>query len=77
MDDCRVDFYQVFQNGILLATVTGTDNTFLVTGLTSSTQYTFKVEACDRAGNCSQDGPSLIVITLTSQQASSALSKSE
>ncbi|HEV8130493.1 MAG TPA: fibronectin type III domain-containing protein [Acidobacteriota bacterium] len=64
-----VTAYPVFQNGTLLAVVAGTVNTFNVTRLTCKTTYTFKVEACSAAGNCSTDGPSLTVTTLTAQQA--------
>lgn len=45
-------------------TVSGTVYRHQVTGLMPNTQYTFKVEAGDAAGNWSKDGPSVPVTTL-------------
>jgi chitodextrinase len=50
-DNVGVVNYQVFQNGALLGTATGTS--LSVTGLTASTAYSFDVQARDAAGNVS------------------------
>ncbi|PTA66507.1 glycosyl hydrolase [Deinococcus arcticus] len=48
-DNCGVASYEVYQNGALKATVTGTGAT--VGGLSANTAYTFRVRAKDSAGN--------------------------
>jgi hypothetical protein len=63
--DVGVAEYRLYQDGILIAFLAGTDPTSLVTGLGCDTEYTFKVEACDAESNCSTDGPSVTVRTLT------------
>ncbi|MGH8775185.1 MAG: glycosyl hydrolase family 18 protein [Jiangellaceae bacterium] len=50
-DNVGVTGYDVFRNGSLLITVTGTTHT--VGGLTPNTTYTFRVRARDAAGNLS------------------------
>jgi len=65
--------YQLFQDDLLIATVGGEVITYEVTGLESDTQYAFKVEACDAAGNGTTDGPSVMVRTLTSVEATERL----
>jgi hypothetical protein len=60
-DNNQVTAYEVYQNGVLRATVTGT--TFTVTGLTAATNYTFTVRAKDAAGNLSATSNNLIVTT--------------
>ncbi|MHC4153877.1 MAG: fibronectin type III domain-containing protein [Planctomycetota bacterium] len=57
--------YLLYQNGTLIDTVAGMDTGREVTGLDPNTEYTFKVEACDGEGNCTTDGPSATVQTLT------------
>ena len=61
-DDVGVTLYIVYRDGSPIATL-GITNTHSATGLTADTQYTFKVEACDAAGNCSTNGPSTVVRT--------------
>ena len=60
-DDRGVTAYKVYKNGVLEATITGT--IVNVTGLTSGTTYTFKIEAGDAAGNWSVNGPVRTVTT--------------
>lgn len=60
-DNVAVTGYEVYKNGALLTTVTGT--TTNVTGLTASTSYTFKVRAKDAANNYSAYTSDLNVTT--------------
>ncbi|MGW4378717.1 carbohydrate binding domain-containing protein [Kitasatospora sp. NPDC004531] len=60
-DNVGVTGYDVYRNGTLATTVTGTSAT--VTGLTASTAYTFTVKAHDAAGNASAASNSLAVTT--------------
>ena len=60
-DDVVVTGYRVFQDGQQIAEQAGTE--LLVDGLGPSTEYTFKLEAGDAAGNWSEDGPSATVTT--------------
>lgn len=53
-DDVGVTEYRVFRNGAKVATVTMTS--YQATSLAASTAYTFTVQACDAAGNCSAQG---------------------
>ncbi|MDD4237286.1 MAG: S-layer homology domain-containing protein [Desulfotomaculaceae bacterium] len=52
-------------------------NSYIVTGLSPGTQYTFTVQAVDAAGNESKDGPSATVTTLEPQTVTLNLSKAE
>ncbi len=63
-DNVGVTGYNVYRNGILLGTSTGT--TYNVTGLTAATTYTFYVSAYDAAGNVSTASTSISVTTLPS-----------
>ncbi|WP_169743918.1 glycosyl hydrolase [Deinococcus misasensis] len=60
-DNCGVSAYEVYQNGALKTTVSGT--TASITGLTANTAYTFKVRAKDAAGNLSAFTADLSVTT--------------
>ncbi|MBC5863513.1 M14 family zinc carboxypeptidase [Flavobacterium turcicum] len=60
-DNNQVTAYEVYQNGVLRATVTGT--TYTVTGLMAATNYTFTVRAKDAAGNLSANSNNLSVTT--------------
>ncbi|MBZ9753453.1 fibronectin type III domain-containing protein [Deinococcus sp. HMF7604] len=60
-DNCGVASYEVYQNGALKATVTGTSAT--VSGLSANTAYTFKVRAKDSAGNVGSFTSDLSVTT--------------
>ncbi|MHA0042444.1 glycosyl hydrolase [Deinococcus sp. PEB2-63] len=66
-DNCGVSSYEVYQNGALKTTVSGTGAT--ISGLNASTAYTFKVRARDAAGNVGSFTPDLGV---TTQAASTA-----
>jgi chitodextrinase len=61
IDNVAVTGYEVYRNGSLLTTVTGT--TTSVTGLTASTNYIFKVRAKDAANNSSPFTADLNVTT--------------
>lgn len=61
-DDLAVDAYQVYKDGALLDTVYGA-TTYNVTGLNPGTEYTFKVEAGDAAGNWTTVGLSATATT--------------
>lgn len=63
LDNVGVDSYSIYREGNLLATVAANVYSYDVTGLTALTQYNFKVEAGDAAGNWSADGPSVTVTT--------------
>ena len=49
-----VSNYRVFRNGQLISTLSGTTGTFDDTGLSSSTDYSYFVQALDAAGNTSR-----------------------
>jgi chitodextrinase len=60
-DNVAVSGYDVFIDGSLVASVTGT--TYTATGLTSSTTYSFFVQAKDAAGNISGNSNTVSVTT--------------
>ncbi len=68
-DNDSVATYLIFQDNALIATVDAAVTTYQVTGLQPDTLYAFKVEACDPTGNCSSDGPSETVKTLSLEEA--------
>ncbi|SHJ14732.1 endonuclease [Flavobacterium terrae] len=74
-DNVGVTGYNVYQNGSLKTTVTGTSTT--VSGLTSSTTYSFTVKAKDAAGNISGSSTTLNVTTSSSAPTVSDLYFSE
>ncbi|MDG0790064.1 S-layer homology domain-containing protein [Cohnella ginsengisoli] len=55
--------YRVYKGNELLASLSGDLTTYAVSGLNPGTGYAFKVEALDRAGQWSQDGPGITVTT--------------
>ncbi|MDD3652584.1 MAG: Ig-like domain-containing protein [Desulfotomaculaceae bacterium] len=63
-DNIGVTEYKVYQDGVVIDTVSSDIRTYNVTDLTAGTEYTFKVEACDANGNWSTDGPSVTATTL-------------
>ncbi|RPH28431.1 MAG: T9SS C-terminal target domain-containing protein [Bacteroidales bacterium] len=63
-DNIGVTGYNIYKNGTLLTTVTGT--TYNVTGLTANTSYSFYVKAKDAAGNISAASNTINVTTLVS-----------
>jgi alpha-tubulin suppressor-like RCC1 family protein/fibronectin type 3 domain-containing protein len=52
-DNNGVTHYRIYRNGALLAVVKNPATTYTDTQLTSSNQFTFTVQACDAAYNCS------------------------
>ena len=63
-DNVGVTRYQIYQDGELVEMIDGDATAKQVYGLQSATEYTFKVEAGDMAGNWSSDGPNLTVETV-------------
>jgi hypothetical protein len=61
-DDIGVTAYRLYRNGTLIQTTS--NSSYAVTGLSPDTDYSFKVEAGDAAGNWSTDGPTTPVHTL-------------
>jgi parallel beta-helix repeat protein len=68
-----VSEYMVFHDEGLMGTVDGTVTTCEIVDLDPNTEYIFMVEACDGEGNCSTDGPSAAVRTLTPVEATGQL----
>ncbi len=64
-DNVGVSGYDVYRNGTLLGSVTGTSTSANITGLTAGTAYTFIVRAKDAAGNISANSNSHNVTTST------------
>jgi uncharacterized protein YjdB len=62
-DNVKVENYKVFVNGTLQKIVSGTETSTEMTGLTTGTQYTFKVEAGDGSGNWTVNGPETSIRT--------------
>lgn len=62
-DNYQVTAYKVYKDGAELATVAGDATTYEVTGLSSGTEYTFRVDAGDECNNWTE-GPSTTVTTL-------------
>lgn len=62
-DNVGVTGYQIFRDGTLIATVSGTTLQYTASGLNPSTAYTFTVKAVDAAGNVSAASNSLSVTT--------------
>jgi len=62
-DNVGVTQYRIFKDDELVNTVDADRLDYSVTGLSSATQYTFRIEAGDAADNWSDDGPSLTVTT--------------
>jgi len=68
-DDVAINYYQLYQGGKIISTVPATlfNPSILlshyVSGLTPGTEYSFKVEAVDWAGNPSTTGPSITLRT--------------
>lgn len=63
-DNVGVTSYQVYANGTLRATVSGTTTSTVVSGLSPLTQYTFYVIAKDSAGNSSPQSTTATETTL-------------
>ncbi|OXM84423.1 S-layer homology domain-containing protein [Paenibacillus rigui] len=65
-DNTGVTQYRISQNNTVVQTVYGSTYAYQATGLSPATDYTFKVEALDEAGNVSPD-PLMISRTTLSQ----------
>lgn len=63
-DNIAVTSYSIYRSGTLIGT--STSNTYTVTGLSPSTNYSFTVRARDADGNFSVDSNSRSVLTLAS-----------
>ncbi|MFC4099071.1 fibronectin type III domain-containing protein [Paenibacillus xanthanilyticus] len=63
-DNVGVARYRIIHGTTELASVDANTRTRGIEGLTPNTTYVLKVEACDGAGNCTTDGPSVTVTTL-------------
>ncbi len=61
-DNVAVTGYEIYRNGTLLRTVTGTSD--FISGLSPSTSYSMTVKAKDAAGNVSPASNALVVTTL-------------
>jgi chitodextrinase len=68
-DTVGVQGYQVFRNGVQIATVSGTS--FTDSGLSAATTYAYTVSAYDAAGNTSAQSSSASATTLSSDGGSS------
>lgn len=64
LDDFAVAEYRIYQASVLVATVQGTLNNRVITGLDPGVGYVFQVEACDAALNCTL-GPTTAATTQT------------
>ncbi len=62
IDNVAVTGYEIYRNGTLLRTVTGTSD--FISGLSPSTSYSMTVKAKDAAGNVSAASNALVVKTL-------------
>ncbi len=67
-DNIGVTGYNIYRNRSLLTTVNGNITNVDITNLTPDTEYQFKVEAIDHAGNRSISCPEITVKTLNSAQ---------
>ncbi|MDF2670970.1 MAG: hypothetical protein K0R67_3276, partial [Paenibacillus sp.] len=56
--------YRLYQGNQVIGSVTGSINSYEVSGLTAGTEYNFTVQAGNQAGKWSGDGPSTRVMTL-------------
>ena len=54
IDDVGVTGYHVYRDDQLVQTLSGTDLTYIDTGLMEATTYTYKIRAVDQAGNLSE-----------------------
>ncbi|OXM84464.1 fibronectin type III domain-containing protein [Paenibacillus rigui] len=75
-DNVAVNGYKVYKGAELMADLPSTALSYTVTGLSSATTYTFKVEAGDASGNWSVDGPSAQATTLYKKKDSKGSSNS-
>lgn len=50
-DNVEVTAYKVYKDGVLVKTLDGGENNFILSGLEADTEYIFKIKALDEAGN--------------------------
>lgn len=62
-DTTAVTGYRIYQNGALIGTVAGNVTVYNVTGLSSSTGYSFRVQAGNAGGLWTADGPYVTATT--------------
>ena len=60
-DNVAVTDYTIYQDGVLVNTVSSTESTYTITGLANNTDYTFGVVASDAAGNMQESN----IVTIT------------
>ena len=62
-DNTAVTGYKIYQGSTCLSSISNSTLTYSVSGLNAGTQYTFRVQAGDAAGNWSTDGPNVSLTT--------------
>lgn len=62
-DDTGVTAYHVYKDDMEMAALDGTLTSLQVHQLDANTEYSFRVDAHDAAGNVSTDGPSATIMT--------------
>ena len=62
-DKAGIDHYNIYKDEQLVKSIAGEANSVTVSGLIPSNLYSFSVQAVDRVGNESKDGPTLTVKT--------------
>lgn len=65
-DAVGIAAYRVFEGSREIVTLPPSEASYLITGLSDSSSYSFRVEAADDAGNWSSAGPTLAVATPSS-----------
>jgi chitin-binding protein len=68
-DNVGVTGYRIYRGSTLSVTVSGTETSFTVTGLSAATSYTFTVRAIDAAGNESAASNTVQVTTASAPAA--------
>jgi chitinase len=70
--NCTITGYQIFRNGTLATTTSGTGTTFTVTGLTANTTYRFAVAAVNQFGASARSGEIPVTTNATGPACSTA-----
>ncbi len=63
MDESLIKKYRIYVNGVFITAVDGETNTYELTELSSSTEYSCQIQAVDEFDNESDDGPAVIFTT--------------
>lgn len=66
IDDKEITGYRIYKEGLLIGEVSGNVHTYWVTGLSPSTNYLFQVQARDKEGFWTNNGPCLNLRTAPS-----------